>query len=520
MSQTYFEIESNKPFSESLIWQLNRDFYQHKGLAAWSENVVPHHMTSNAMVGRTYAELIFSFLKDLASKGKTAETVYILELGAGHGRLAFHILQHLEKLVHSINTEIPAYCYILSDIVEDNLTFFRTHPQFQAYFEKGIVDTSYFDGANSEEINLRHSKVKIRKQDLNQPIIVVANYFFDSIPNDLFLIRDNKIAACTVNIQSTKDPAGLSAEKIIQGIELNFQKEPINNPVYKDPILNEILEEYKGSLDDTYLFFPEKSVNCLNTLKSFSTEGMMLLTMDKGFHEIHDLEKKAAPEIIVHGSFSFWVNYHAISEYCKKQGGKALFPSFSTFHLDIGCLLFLSDSEQYVQTDAAFQQVINEFGPDDFNSIKQLAYYNVAKLKFKDLIALMRLSAYDSTFFIKLLPRLKQVAHAITFNERRRLGQTLHEVWAMYFSINETYDLAYELGGLFYDLGFYKEALNYFEHSINAFGQKADIYYNKVLCYYQLRQDQLFLETLNEGKQAFPNNVLLEKLDNLDMNSV
>ncbi len=519
MDKEYFEIEPIKPFSESLIWQLNRDFYQERGLAAWSENIVPHHMTSNSMVGKTYAELIFSFLKDLASKGKVTDTVYILELGAGHGRLAFHILKHLENLTRSINTETPPYCYVLSDIVEDNLTFFRQHPQFQTYLENGLLDTTYFDATKSKELFLRHAQKKISPKGLNQPLLIIANYFFDSIPTDLFLIRDKMISTCSVTLQSTEDPTEMRAEKLISKIKLNYFKEPINPPFYVDPLINEILEDYKTLVFDTYLFFPKKSLNCLANLKELSTEGMMLLSMDKGFHDIHDLDKKDEPEIIAHGSFSFWVNFHAISSFCEKQGGKALFPSFSNFHLDIGCLLFLADSETFVQTDAAYQQFVNNFGPDDFNTIKRLAYANVSKLKIKDLIALVRLSAYDSTIFIKLLPRIRQVSGAITFNERRRLEQTLHQVWAMYFSINESFDLAYEIGGVFYDLGFYEAALNQYEYSINLFGQKVDIYYNKILCYYQLRKDPLFLKTLDEAKLAFPNNEMLAKLDKLDMTS-
>lgn len=519
MDHEYFEIEPLKPFAESLIWQLNRDFYQERGLAAWSEDIVPHHMTSNAMVGKTYAELIFSFLKDLGAKGKTAETVYILELGAGHGRLAFHILKHLEKLKLSISTKIPSYCYVLSDIVEDNLTFFQHHPQFQSYFEKGLLDTTYFDATESTELFLRNTKTKIRPKELHQPLLVIANYFFDSLPNDLFLIRDKTISACSVTLQSTEDPSEMRAEKLISNIKLNYDTEPITSPFYAKPLINEILEEYKVLVKDTYLFFPEKGINCLINLKEFSTEGLVLLSMDKGFHEIHDLEKRKEPEIIVHGSFSFWVNYHALSTFCKKRGGKVLFPDFSNFHLDIGCLLFLPDGETYVQTDAAYQQFVNDFGPDDFNTLKRLAYANISKLNIKDLIALIRLSAYDSTIFIKLLPRIKQVSRAITFNERRRLEQTLHQVWEMYFSISEAYDLAYEIGGVFYDLGFYDAALNQFEHSINLFGQRADVYYNKALCYYQLRQDALFVEILKEAKAAFPNSEVLGKLDQLDMTS-
>ena len=186
------------PFGESSIWQLNRDYYEKEGIDAWRSGVVPHHMTSNSMVGRSYAELILAFLKDLSQQGSVSEVVYIIELGAGHGRLAFHILQHLEKLVHSVHEILPPFCYILSDIVEEDLLFYKNHIQFKKFFDKGWLDIAYFDAVESQEIELRHSGTTINKSFLNQPIVALANYFFDSLPVDLFRLEGDQMYSCNV----------------------------------------------------------------------------------------------------------------------------------------------------------------------------------------------------------------------------------------------------------------------------------------------------------------------------------
>ncbi len=517
MGTNFFEIESNQPFSKSKIWQLNRDFYQFRGISAFSEDIVPHHLTSNSLVGKTYAELIFGFLRDLAFKGKTDETVYILELGAGHGRLAFHILTHLQKLIQATNLTTPRFCYVLSDIVEENLSFFHKHPQFQGFYQKGILDLSYFDAADSQQLSLRHAKKSIHLQDLGQPIVAIANYFFDSIPNELFLVKDKNISSCSISIRSNENPEKLNPEELIKNLELTYQESLSEVPFYENPIVNEILEEYKHLIADTYLFFPERAMHCIDNLRRLSTQGLLLLSMDKGFHEIHDLDHQKEPDIVTHGSFSIWVNYHALGAFCKKLGGKALFPSFSTFHLELGALMFLKEGASYYQTIGAYQKFVNDFGPDDFNSLKQFYYANISRLNIKEMLALFRLSSYDSTFFIKMLPRLKQVAKSITFNERKRISETMHNVWQRYFSIGEAFDLAYEIGGIFYDLGFYDEALQYFQFSVNLHGSKPDIYYNIALSYYQLRQDKLFFETIRKAKEEFPEYELFKNLENLDM---
>ncbi len=119
---------------------------------------------------------------------------------------------------------------------------------------------------------------------------------------------------------------------------------------------------------------------------------------------------------------------------------------------------------------------------------------HMAKMSLKELIAILRMSTYDSTKFKNPLPRLKQLITQVSFAERNRLAQTIHQIWNIYFTLNESFDFAYEIGGILYYQGFSREALEYFPYSINLFGHTADVYYNRALCYYQLRGDSLFLK--------------------------
>ena len=64
-----YEVESSTLFSESLIWQLNRDYYQETGIEAWSDGVVPHNIcllyTSPSPRDATLGNLRVSVLKIL-----------------------------------------------------------------------------------------------------------------------------------------------------------------------------------------------------------------------------------------------------------------------------------------------------------------------------------------------------------------------------------------------------------------------------------------------------------------------
>lgn len=520
MSNTLYTIESSKLFSKSLIWQINREFYQSNGIEAWSGGEVPHQITSNSLVGKTYAELILGFLTDLSTKGSIKETVYIIELGAGHGRLAFHILKHLEKLIALTGLSLPPYCYVISDIGEKNLSFFENHPQLKSYYESGVLDFAYYDAMDGKELHLRYADKLIKPGELNQPILALANYFFDSIPNDVFHIKQNKLSVCSIALKSKQDPSTLDENLLIKNLMLSYLEEEVQDAYYSDKILDGLLEDYRMKLTDSYLFFPEKSIDCINNLKSFSKKGLMLLSMDKGFHRMSDIDNMSKPDIITHGSFSLWVNYHALGSYCQMLGGKTLFTSYSSFHLQIGGFLYLEDPESYKATNAAYQRYVNDFGPDDYNSIKRLTYNHISKMSLFHVLAIIRLSSHDSSMFVKILPRLKEIAKNISYADRERISETLHLVWNFYFNINESIDLALNIAGIYFDLGYYEHALTYFQYSEDISGLEMDTCYNKILCYYQLRNDVAFSKALEEARIQFPNSELLVKLDALDLNAV
>lgn len=521
MEQKRYEVESSTLFSKSKIWQLNRDYYDKEGLKAWQSGEVPHYLTSNAMVGNTYAELIFGILKDLGRMGKVQEKVYILEMGAGHGRLCFHILLQLERLLRTALIPLPAYCYILSDIAEDNLLFLEEHPQFSEFLENGRIDVAFFDSSQSSEIVLRKSGIKIQAQSLKQPIIAVANYLFDSLPVDLYQIKEDELLTCSVSLSSDRNPADLTEAGLLKELEISFQKEGLepSSIVYEDPILNEILHEYREKLQDSHLFFPEKGLSCLKNLKALSQNGLILISMDKGFHNLHDLEGNKEPRMATHGSISFWVNYHAFATYCQKMGGKALLPTGSSFRLELPLLLFVEEGDSFVETQLAYQRFVNDFGPDDFNSLRRYALKGLEKANISELLALMRFGVYDATLFKNILPTLKILSGRVTFNERAHLARTMHKVWENYFEIHEPQDLAFEMASIFYSLGFYKDSLVFFKRSIQEFGYTADTYFNSALCYYQLREDQLFLKTVKEAKHAYPDFAKFAELDRLDLSA-
>ncbi|MEO0948788.1 MAG: tetratricopeptide repeat protein, partial [Cyanobacteria bacterium J06641_5] len=138
-------LDRKQPFSQSPIWQLQRNYFSEVGIDAWRTGEVPHYLTSNPVVGKTYAELVLAFLRDLSLKGRQTETVYLIELGAGHGRLCYHFFKHFEKYYDRSAIPLPPFCYILSDFTAANLGFWQEHPRLQPYLGKSWLEFAQFD---------------------------------------------------------------------------------------------------------------------------------------------------------------------------------------------------------------------------------------------------------------------------------------------------------------------------------------------------------------------------------------
>lgn len=123
-------------YSEAPVWDWQRAYYEQKGLQAWTENQVPQYITSNPVIATAYAEMIFGFLQDLSNKGKISETVTILELGAGVGRLAHQILLKLLELKEFAAIQLPPFRYVMTDLVAENVLGWQEHPSMQSFIHK------------------------------------------------------------------------------------------------------------------------------------------------------------------------------------------------------------------------------------------------------------------------------------------------------------------------------------------------------------------------------------------------
>ncbi|MBE7383702.1 MAG: SAM-dependent methyltransferase [Leptolyngbya sp. SIO1E4] len=495
-------IANAQPLSQSLLWTLQRDYFTQRGIKAWSQGEVPHYITSNPTIATAYAEIVFANWQDQTQQITSAQSFYLCELGAGSGRFAFQFLTHFTQLCQKYQVPLTHFRYILTDFAQANLDAWERHPQFQPFFQQGILDTARFDINHDDHLTLHHSGKTIRPGTLERPLVVIANYLFDSIPQDLYYIDQGQIHTCLVSLFCQQNPKTLDTATLLEHIELHYDYQP-TDLTRLDPTLQALLRHYKNRLTDTHLLVPTLGLLCLKRLQALSQQGLLLLSADKGKLDLSQLQGNRPPRLVTHyGCFSLSVNYGLFQTLCQQQGGIALMP---TIHhsLCVIALIMGHHPERYRHTQWAYDRYVQTFGPDDFFRITKHVRHTLDQTTVADILAYLRLSQYDSHQFNRYLPRLRQLVPDITPQEQIAVLTAIDQVWQRYFPIGEDNDFAFELARFCFQLEDYRRAMNYFEQSIQFHGPQINTLFNMALCCQQLEHSH----------QA---NTLLKQVLNLD----
>ncbi|MGB8452002.1 MAG: hypothetical protein WCD89_06685 [Anaerocolumna sp.] len=72
----------------------------------------------------------------------------------------------------------------ITDLAEMNSLYWQNHSFLKPYFERRVLDCATFDITNDEAFRLRSSGEVLSEGNLKNPLILLANYTFDNLPQD------------------------------------------------------------------------------------------------------------------------------------------------------------------------------------------------------------------------------------------------------------------------------------------------------------------------------------------------
>jgi len=531
-TETLTVLEQHQRLSQSRLWKLQRMFYEQQGIRAWSQEIIPHYATSNPFIAHAYGKVVFGFLRDWYAVAGTSldmsQPVYIVELGSGSGLFAYHFLKKfVDFFTRSTLKEIPI-TYVMTDFSEQNVTFWQQHSSLQPFVEQGFLDFATFDVEHPQELLLRHAGTVLSSSTMKNPLVLLANYVFDSISQDCFSLQDGQLYERLVTLSTSEPNSDLNDQDgqlyerlvtlstsepnrylndpaLLNVLKISYDPHPISVDYYDDPDCNQVLQGYQQRFPDTTFLFPHVALRCLRFFRALSNDRLLLLSGDKGYSQEEDLVSRADPKIVVHGGgFSMIVNYHAIGEYVRNQGGQVLHMAHRHTCLSVSAYLLGQPSTNYLETAQAFHEAIEQWGPDEFITLHlgmQKLYHS---LNLEQLLDYLRLCGWDSYSFLGCFQFLLEKLEKSSQTVQQDLYYVAQQVWNAYYPLNEKQDLAYALGVLLYNLKDYPEALNYFQLSLERCGPHEHTFYNIAICHAALQRREDALTCIDHMLQLNP----------------
>lgn len=346
----------------------------------------------------------------------------------------------------------------------------------------------------------------------------MANYYFDTIPHDLFTISgDEKLQEVLVSPFLQPDapqPARLNT------VDVLFETQDVSFPYYDDPHWDAVLRQYDELLrPGSEIVFPTASLTVLKRLTELSPKGVAIITSDKGFlaNSYIALRSKqytdvsAQPAVFgltLHsGAFSIDVNFHALKLVAEAQGGISLNTDQFNSMVHTAFLWFPGENQPTWQMNECrftFYETLTRYNP--LNAlIKSMQYYETADIAechsdidFQGLMALFQASNYDPYFLKRYIGRIGKLGE-LSFFEGLELETCLDKMAANQYSLPRTDDCGVALGFLYRRIQRPQKAIDVFKHSIGIFGVADEILSMMALCYGDLGH---YSEAIDYTRQA------------------
>jgi tetratricopeptide (TPR) repeat protein len=484
-------LESDLSLSDSLIWRRQREFYVQRGMKAWTEDMVPNFLTNNPLIAGIYARVVFNFIFDcmkLAHQESatllTGAPLRILELGAGPGKFAYLFLRHLTALLRAQNLPVEAMRYCMMDCSEDLVQGWRKNPYLAEFVDCGILQFNVLQAGGKIDLGFFRNDAS-GSQPPNGPLVLIANYVFDSLPQDAFVIKDGQISEAVITTTASQHRGG-SAEEALAQLQISYKNVSVAPNRYPNQFWNEILESYRTRLSAATVLFPSHALKVLQEIRSLTSGRLLVLAGDKGYaHEDVLALSQGPPTLEFHAPncFSQMVNFDAIGKYFEAIGGVALLPDKHFGSLSICGFLAGESGDKFPATCAIYHETQQVFGPDDLFALMAGLNAHLDEMSIPQILALLRLGWWDPITLIRLFPAITRQIRTVA-RERHDLRNAVMRTFANHYPVHPGENvIAFYCGVILLELRFYDEALSMFKSSQQILGPSATTSYNLGLCY-------------------------------------
>ncbi|MDK9720698.1 MAG: hypothetical protein OEL53_05890 [Rhodospirillales bacterium] len=488
-----FRQEEPVRFSRSRLWEIKKQYYQLLGQSAWEKKLVPNTISTNAFMALSYAKVLAAYLTDIvlgrAGGADASRPLYIIEIGAGTGRLGYLTAKFLSELAAPLawRKKGPLFRYVLTDAVSANLDAWRRHPLIAEAMRSGLMDLALFDPASDEGLTLQFEGEDLETVNGGNPLALVANYVFDVLPYDAFTVSGGRLFEHRVGIELDDEPqdvAGLTLEtmKRLAFVEQGY---PIGLPYYGDEALDAVLDDYIQALPDQLFTMPFGALSCMQRLSKMGGGRLLTLVSDKAHFQLSQFTRKTSLGLSLEGNYAPSVNLEAVARVVARLGGWALSRPAPNKRFDSYAFLLAPSVESMGSTRNAVQEHLLGFGPQAYFALLAHLRRMGDKADLAALLALLSMGRPDPAILLRLseplLAATKDVAK-VGESERQELLYCLRQAWENRFDQKEESGCAFLMARLAKRLNDSELAAKLYLASLDAGGPDAATYYNLALC--------------------------------------
>lgn len=494
-AEEYFFIEESSKLSESKIWTLLEQYYQASSISAW--NQIPFYPTSNPFIAEAYADVILNFILDYKEQIDYSKPLYILEMAAGTGCFSFYLLRELRKrkesfeLLRKVNLQ-----YLMVDFTADNPANWKQNEKLKSFRDEGWLQFGVFKPLDDAFVmscpDDKSEPVQILNSELcsGNPLIAIANYFFDSIKQDAFQVQSRQLTEVRQRFECKREAANPDEIKFESmrktGTETYHE---VSRDYYGDGRLNNVLKSYCRDFENASVLFPLGAFTVISNLLKISSDNLLLISSDKGFTDKDYVKgRREQPFVAHHGIFSYSVNYDAIRRYFEELGGTSLNTTDDNLSVSSSVNFLLKDKGNALEhSKFFFTDKMDRQNLANYLYFLQDLLTDVEPKKSNELLrscmGYIQLCNYDPIVFCLAAPRIYFYLETISSSQAQHLLFIIEKVKENFYSVQQQYDVFYWIGRIYYGMSRLDDALKSFADSMLTFGESSSALYYIAACH-------------------------------------
>jgi len=501
-------LEQDRPLSQSVLWNFQREFYKREGMEAWNWQV-PFYVTSNPYIANSYASLILRFAQESIKSGKATadEPFYIVELGAGSGTFSFYTLMRLLELQREL--EHIRFVYVMTDLVEKNIAFWQQHVRLKPFVEQGHLDFALFDAEKDTALNLMLSgrQLDAGENKTANPLVLLANYVFDTMRQDLFFIKDG---LAMESLSTLNSPENATGPMQLEECRLKLSYREASRPYYANSQLEAILEAYCGEVNNAYMLLPSGAIGCIHNFSNISGGRLCLLASDKGYTRHLEEHLKAEPVFTLHsGCFSLPVNFDALGKMFADSGG-SYYHQFTQHTLVTSLFLFGFKLSTMPEMRLAAETLLDEFGHASIFRMYEQLESTKPMWSVDAVLPFIAATRWDPHVFNATLNLIigQTRSGLVSPYQVSDLSGIMERIANNYYPIPGAIDTFFNIGVFFQETRQYQQALDFYRRSITFNGQNEEVLFNMGLCFYFMKDKAAALSHFKSALKIEPDYIM------------